>query len=408
MRVLALPSALPAGAIIVTMTLVRGGWVVLVSSFLTAHWMAGQNADTVRAVGKLELHRVIERQLGPGQTDEYRIGVAGGQFVRLVARQMGVDVIVTVLDPRGKTVLEADRLNGVFGPEAASWVADISGQYLVRISSSSPTAGRYDMELVEQREPTAADRSRIEAERAGWQAERERKVGSRSARLRSIELYEVAGSIWRALKDVYEGALSLSTIASIYSDLGQKQKALDYFGQALPLFRASGDRPGEAQTLSNIGAMSDALGDQRKALDYFGRALPLFRAAGDRPGEAMTLSNIGAMHDALGDKQEALDYYGQALPIRRAVGDRSGEAGTLNNIGIVYAELGEMQKALDYYGQALPIRRAAGDRPGEAGTLNNIGAVYDSLGEKQKALDYYGRALPIRRASATAPAKPGL
>jgi len=31
----------------------------------------------------------------------------------------------------------------------------------------------------------------------------------------------------------------------------KKQKALDYFGQSLPIFRAIGDRLGEARTLSH-------------------------------------------------------------------------------------------------------------------------------------------------------------
>src|SRR5579864_9140837 len=97
------------------MALIRG-WVIL----LAATSLFAQNVGTVRAVGKLELHRAIERELANGQTDEYTVQVTAGRFVRLVARQMGVDVAVTVLDPQGKTVLEADRPNGAFGPEAAS------------------------------------------------------------------------------------------------------------------------------------------------------------------------------------------------------------------------------------------------------------------------------------------------
>ncbi len=184
----------------------------------------------------------------------------------------------------------------------------------------------------------------------------------------------------------------------MYSDLGEKQKALDYFNQALPLLRAVGNRAGEATALNNIGLVYSDLGEQQKALDYYNRALPLWRAVGARTGEATTLNNIGVVYDALGEKQQALDYYNQALPLRRAVGDRDGEATTLSNLGVVYDALGEKQKALDYYNQALPLRRAVGDRDGEATTLSNLGLVYRGLGENQKALDYYNQALPLWRA----------
>src|ERR1035438_8881864 len=123
------------------MTLIRGGGVIFVFQFLTAPWLVAQDTGPPRPAGKLELHRVIERELVPGQTDEYTVEVKAGQFVRLVARQMGVDVAVKVLDPPGKTVLEADRLNGAFGPEAASFIGEQVGEYRVRVSSGSATTG---------------------------------------------------------------------------------------------------------------------------------------------------------------------------------------------------------------------------------------------------------------------------
>jgi CHAT domain-containing protein/uncharacterized protein HemY len=215
---------------------------------------------------------------------------------------------------------------------------------------------------------------------------------------KALDFYNQALPIRRAVGDRGGEATTLNNIGAVYDALGEKQKALDYYNQALPIRRAVGDRGGEATTLNNIGRVYDALGEKQKALDFYNQALPIRRAVGDRGGEATTLNNIGRVYDALGEKQKALDYYNQALPIFRAVGDRGGEATTLNNIGGVYSALGEKQKALDYYNQALPILRAVGDRGGEATTLNNIGRVYDDLGEKQKALDFYNQALPIRRA----------
>ena len=420
------------------MILTRGWWAIPALSLLAAPWLAGQSAGPVRTVGKLQLHGAIERELRPGQTDEYTVKVASGQFVRVVARQMGVDVAVAVLDPLGKTVAEADRLNGDYGPEAASFVGEASGEYRVRVSSGSEAAGRYRMELLELRTPNQADRTRIEAERAQFQAGSGLQ-GNREARLHSIELYERAVSSWRRLGDAYEEGLGLFTIGYVYGDLDEKRKALEYYERALPLLRASGDRSGEAATLSAIGGAYTGLGEPSKALEYLEQAIPIFRAAGnrfgeanslngigsvykglgeepkalesferalfilraagDRRGEAATLSNIGSVYDDLGEKRKALDYYGQSLPLRRASGDRWGEAITLTNIGVVHSALGEKPKALDYFGQALPIFSALGDRSHEATTLNNIGSVYNDLGEKRKALDYFDRALPLRRAA---------
>ena len=53
-----------------------------------------------------------------------------------------------------------------------------------------------------------------------------------------------------------------------------------------------GDRSEEARTLNNIGLFYYSLGEDQKALDYYNQALPIARAVGDRFGEAMALGNI--------------------------------------------------------------------------------------------------------------------
>ncbi|MEP6489112.1 tetratricopeptide repeat protein [Microcoleus vaginatus GB2-A3] len=212
---------------------------------------------------------------------------------------------------------------------------------------------------------------------------------------KALEYYSHSLTLTRAVGDRRGEATILTNIGKVYSELGEKQKALEYYSQSLPLFRAVGDRLQEATTLNNIGLVYSQLGEKQKALEYYTHSLTLKRAVGDRGGEATTLTNIGKVYDDLGEKQKGLDYYSKSLTLSRAVGDRQQEATTLNNIGAVYDHLGEKQKALDSYNQSLTLRRAVGDRRGEATTLNNIGLVYSALGEKQKALEYYSQSLPL-------------
>ncbi|WP_445251512.1 CHAT domain-containing protein [Microcoleus sp. Pol14C6] len=213
----------------------------------------------------------------------------------------------------------------------------------------------------------------------------------------AISKYEQALKLYRSAGDRDGEAVSLNNIGSVYSALGEKQKALEYYSQSLTLYRAVGDRRGEATTLGNIGTVYSYLGEIQKAIEYYSQSLTLYRAVGDG-GEAVTLNNMGSLYSDLGENQKALEYYSQSLALKRAVGDRGGEAVTLSNIGTIYSDLGENQKALEYYSQSLALKRAVGDRGGEAVTLNNIGTVYSELGEKQKALEYYSQSVALNRA----------
>ncbi|HEU0185520.1 MAG TPA: CHAT domain-containing protein, partial [Blastocatellia bacterium] len=145
----------------------------------------------------------------------------------------------------------------------------------------------------------------------------------------------------------------------------------------------------------NIGAVYRSLGETQKALEKYNEALPLMRAVGDRRGEATTLNNIGRVYYALGETRKALEKYNEALPLRRAVGDRRGEATTLNNIGRVYYALGETQKALEKYNEALLLFQAVGDRNGEAVTLLGIARAEQKRGNLTQARQTIEQAIGL-------------
>ena len=133
--------------------------------------------------------------------------------------------------------------------------------------------------------------------------------------------------------------------------------------------------------LNNIGYVHESLGDKQKALEYFDQALPILRLVGDRRVEAVTLNNMGLVYESLGERQKALEYFNRSLPLRRAVGDRQGEAITLSDIGFSYASSGEYSKATDYYNQALSLSRVVEDRSLEASVLRRTALVARDRGD---------------------------
>ena len=83
----------------------------LLSTPLAMAQEAPGGAGRVRPAGKLELHQPVEGELGPGQTDVFTIEMTAGQLAHVVAEQKGVDVVVTVLGPKGNELLTADSPN---------------------------------------------------------------------------------------------------------------------------------------------------------------------------------------------------------------------------------------------------------------------------------------------------------
>lgn len=349
----------------------------------------------------LEQGKAVERELAGGKAHTYRIRLEAGQFLRAVVEQRGIDVVVKLFAPDGKQLLEVDSPNGTDGPEPVSLIAGVSGEYRLEVRSLEPSvaAGLYVANITELRVATETDRKLAAAEKAASDGEELRAQGTLEPLKNGIKKFEEAVALFRSLGQTLPGeASAVNSIGEIYFGFGERQKALEYFTQALALRRSLKDVGGEALALNNLGVVTQALGNMQKALEYFTQALPLHRATGNRFEEAITLNNMGHLYDVLGEREKALDLYNQALPIRRAIGDRAGEAYTLNNMGIVYLALGESQKALGYFNQSLPLWRASGNRAGEATTINNLGYTYDGLGDKESAIKYYTQSLALRRA----------
>lgn len=347
----------------------------------------------------LKTDKPIERALAGGEEHSYRVSLEAGQFVRFIAEQKGIDLVLSLFDGGGNKLAEVDSPNGTEGLEMLSYVAEKKGKYVVRIISLEKQAapGRYTLRIAELRAATEQDRSRLAAETVFREALALKAQQTAESISQSIAKYEQALALWRAAGDRDLEGLALNNLAEVHYSLGNRQKALELFAQGLAIMQATGSKIGEAAMLSNIAAVYQDLGENDKALDYFARALPLRRAAGDKAGEAVTLSNIGYLYSHTGDNRKALDYFNQALEIARAAGNRAYQESVLNNLAAVYQDLGENDKALEHYNQALQISKSIGDRSGESTIVNGMGNLSLSQGDTAQALDYYTRSLELAR-----------
>src|ERR1022692_1163632 len=304
------------------LAILAAGAVLIPSAWAQAPPGGAAPPAVARQAGRLALHQPGERELGPGQTDVFTVDVAAGLFLHVEAEKKGVDVVLVLAAPAGKPLVTANSPNGAFGPEPASLIAEGSGEYQIRVAKSPRTSetGRYRIELTDLHAPTEQDRTRLQAETEFFASVADDRAQDREKRLQGVVGYGRAAALWHSLRDAGAEALCLHQIGSIYYNLGEPQKALDYYNQALTLRRAAGDGVGEVSTLNNIGNVYSGLGEQQKALDYYSQALPLLRAVGDRARQAAMLTNIGNVYADLGEKQKALDHFNQALPLARAVG----------------------------------------------------------------------------------------
>jgi len=205
------------------------------------------------------------------------------------------------------------------------------------------------------------------------------------------------------LKRNEESSLFLNEFGMILYDVGDSQKAIKCYEQALEIDREIyGEKhPDVATRLSNLGLAWDSLGDPKKAIGYFEQALEIDREIyGEKhPDVATRLNNLGLAWNSLGDSKKAIEYFEQALSIVREVcGEKHPQvAKMLSNLGSAWYSLGNPKKAINYYEQALEIdKEIYGEKhPDVATRLNNLGLAWYSLGDSKKAIQYIQQAYSI-------------
>jgi hypothetical protein len=99
----------------------------------------------------------IERELGSGQVHTFSVKLEENNLIQFVVEQRGIDVVVKVVSPAGKTIGDYDTPNGAEGPENVSFVALVSGSYSITVQPLNPVdtpKGRYLIKILEVRAAT--------------------------------------------------------------------------------------------------------------------------------------------------------------------------------------------------------------------------------------------------------------
>lgn len=372
--------------------------VIIVS--LPVCGLSGALAEQDAQATKLEMGRDVQRELKSGETHSYELELEAGQFTQLAIDQAGIDVVVRLMGPDGQTIAEIDNPYGKDWPEQAFILAERSGGYRIEVKASEEqTAGIYRIKTEALRLATEQDRVQTAAQQTFFEGERLQKQRTAKALREAIVKFEAALELWRKAGNQAREAQTLGRIGFLSSALGDAQKMLDCYQQAVIGCRAVGNRNGEAQALTSIGVYHVNAGNPVQAHEYLYQALGIEREIGDRGGEATTLNNIGSLSLQAGDKREAIDFFERSAAILRERNDQLQESVVQTNIGLLYSSISEFQQSIEHFRRAQALAQEQKDKGAEALALRAIGRSQYFLGDYQQALYNSEAALQLARES---------
>jgi hypothetical protein len=130
--------------------------------------------------------------------------------------------------------------------------------------------------------------------------------------------------------------------------------ALQYWNRVLAIYKATGDQTKQGDAVVGMAGVYDHVGDKQRVIDTYKQALTLFESK-EQMKRADALSQIAKVQIALGENQQALETYGQVLPLLESRGKELDRAHTLSDIAKLQVLMNQPQQAIDSYQQALLI-----------------------------------------------------
>ncbi|KAB1150447.1 tetratricopeptide repeat protein [Streptomyces luteolifulvus] len=189
-----------------------------------------------------------------------------------------------------------------------------------------------------------------------------------------------------------EKAAALLNLGDLDARTGRTKVALARYRAALDAAREAQDPYATARAMESVAGTHLELGDYDRAADWYGRALAQRLARDERAEAARLYGRIAAAHTYAGRYGEALRSWRAAAAGYRKDGDVGAHARALSELARVQEYAGRPEESLRTCGEAVEWARRAGDARLQAALQLRLADTLEHLGDPAAARLHRGAA----------------
>jgi tetratricopeptide (TPR) repeat protein len=173
--------------------------------------------------------------------------------------------------------------------------------------------------------------------------------------------------------------------AGVMGTLPDFDPALDAHEEALSLRREIDDKPGQTHSLSRLGVIQEQLGNPEKAKEYYMQSLALAEEIEYPHGKTRPLTHLGLFKLKDGDFDAAAEYLERALRINQEIGNVERLMWGHMNVGqLIVARDNDPVEALEHYQEALTLSQQTDFKLALVVAHMRLGSHYQSLGQPEQ------------------------
>lgn len=210
---------------------------------------------------------------------------------------------------------------------------------------------------------------------------------------KSVEGYQNAIEIYRALHDTALWASNLSYLGNTNHDIAEYKQGIAYASESWNLLNAySVNEPDKKAYALNIIAINyDDMGDSEKAIEYHLKIIDMLDELQDYRSKARVFNNIGNSLMKLGRYDEAIGYLKKNLAINEQMGRKYGLATVKTNLGTLSYLNKQYPESQSYLDEAEKLSFEINDVEKIHDVLFQQYMLYKSWGKFDQSLEYMER-----------------
>lgn len=329
---------------------------------------------------------------------------------RLHAEERPDDVLLArarMLERTVRQLMSCHAITEEPGTPAREWLAGLPGS--LRFASRAAAAG-----WLESRLGALLAAVRLVVAEGGLDTLARRLIAALTAALTShrgaagaapelYRLHELVLDVAERQRLPRERAAALLNLGDLDAGTGRLPAALERYRAALDTLRAEGDRMDRAavgRALESIGGTHAELGDWQRAADWYGRALTLAQGREDLAGEARLHGRIGAVLTYDAQWREALRSWRAAAAVHRRRGDTAAQARAVAEAGRVQEYAGRAEESMRTCLEALRLAGQTRDRRLRGALLLRLADCAERLGRLADAEAHRAEAALLLPAAA--------
>ncbi len=209
----------------------------------------------------------------------------------------------------------------------------------------------------------------------------------------AMDALKRAASICNSIGNAQDEALINQQIASLYKNLQDLNRSLEYALKAVNINLSNNITSGLANNYNFIGLLHKDLKNFDLAEEYFLKSLKIWQQEKNEEGLSNTYNNLGIVYDEKKDAQKALEYYSKSLELSKKLDDLKGIAVAYNNIGYLSIRINQIDAGIDSYLKSIKISHDLNDIESYLNTYNNIAIAYLKMNNIEKSEEYVNLVL---------------